>query len=44
VLGVSQTIGAQIDPQYAAIAGHLVFLTVLCLPRGRLFRLRSATA
>ncbi len=29
VLGVSQTIGAQIDPQYFALAGHLVFLVVL---------------
>jgi branched-chain amino acid transport system permease protein len=29
LLGVSQTIGAQVNPQYAALAGHLVFLTVL---------------
>jgi branched-chain amino acid transport system permease protein len=29
LLGVSQTIGAQINPQYAALAGHLVFLAVL---------------
>jgi branched-chain amino acid transport system permease protein len=29
VLGVAQTVGAQIDPQYFALAGHLVFLTVL---------------
>jgi branched-chain amino acid transport system permease protein len=29
VLGVSQNIGEQIDPQYFALAGHLVFLGVL---------------
>ncbi|GGN17422.1 branched-chain amino acid transport system permease protein [Actinoplanes campanulatus] len=29
VLGVAQTIGAQIDPQYSILAGHLVFLIVL---------------
>ena len=28
VLGVAQTIGAQIDPQYSILAGHLVFLAV----------------
>ena len=31
VLGVAQTIGAQIDVQYFALAGHLVFLAVLVL-------------
>jgi branched-chain amino acid transport system permease protein len=44
VLGVAQTIGAEIDPQYSAIAGHLVFLAVVASPRGRLFSWRSATA
>ena len=34
VLGVAQTIGAQIDPQYAVLAGHLVFLAVLITRRG----------
>jgi len=29
VLGVAQTIGAQIDPQYFALFGHLVFLVIL---------------
>jgi branched-chain amino acid transport system permease protein len=43
VLGVAQTIGAQIDPQYSALAGHLVFLAVLASPRGGFFRLRGAT-
>ena len=29
VLGVSQTIGAQLNPQWPILAGHLVFLAVL---------------
>jgi branched-chain amino acid transport system permease protein len=29
VLGVAQTIGSEIDPQYSVLAGHLVFLAVL---------------
>jgi branched-chain amino acid transport system permease protein len=44
VLGVAQTIGAQIDPQYSVLAGHLVFLAVLASPRGGLFSYRSAVA
>lgn len=43
-LGVAQTIGATIDPQYAILAGHLVFLVVLASPRGRLTVLRSVRA
>jgi branched-chain amino acid transport system permease protein len=35
VLGVAQTIGARIDPQYAILAGHVIFLAVLASPRGR---------
>lgn len=35
VLGVAQTLGAQIDPQFSILAGHLVFLAVLATPRGR---------
>ncbi|XVU30104.1 branched-chain amino acid ABC transporter permease [Actinoplanes sp. CA-054009] len=43
VLGVAQTVGAAIDPQYSILAGHLVFLIVLASPRGRgLFRERLA--
>ncbi|WP_250001751.1 branched-chain amino acid ABC transporter permease [Actinoplanes sp. M2I2] len=35
VLGVAQTVGAQISPAYAVLAGHLVFLAVLVLrPQG----------
>ncbi|MFC4148134.1 branched-chain amino acid ABC transporter permease [Micromonospora mangrovi] len=44
VLGVAQTVGATIDPQYAILAGHLVFLAVLTGPRGRLTVLRSVRA
>jgi branched-chain amino acid transport system permease protein len=34
VLGVAQTIGAQINPQYAVLAGHVVFLAMLVARRG----------
>jgi branched-chain amino acid transport system permease protein len=43
VLGVAQTIGASIDPQYSILAGHLVFLAVLASPRGRALLTRSRT-
>ncbi|MEP9384267.1 branched-chain amino acid ABC transporter permease [Nocardioides sp. KR10-350] len=37
VLGVAQTVGAQIDPAYGVLAGHLVFLAVLLVrPQGLL--------
>ena len=35
VLGVAQTVGAQINPQYSILAGHLVFLAVLIVRSGR---------
>jgi branched-chain amino acid transport system permease protein len=35
VLGLAQTIGAQIDPEWQILAGHLAFLAVLAIrPRG----------
>jgi branched-chain amino acid transport system permease protein len=35
VLGLAQTIGAHIDPEWQILAGHLAFLGVLALrPRG----------
>jgi len=35
ILGVSQAIGAQIDPGWQLLAGHLVFLTILAVrPQG----------
>jgi branched-chain amino acid transport system permease protein len=36
VLGVAQTLGALVDPQYTILAGHIVFLIVLASPRGQL--------
>jgi branched-chain amino acid transport system permease protein len=44
VLGVAQTIGAQIDPQYSILAGHLVFLVVLATSRGGILAARGASA
>jgi len=44
VLGIAQTVGATIDPQYSILAGHLVFLVLLVSPRGRSITLRSAHA
>jgi branched-chain amino acid transport system permease protein len=44
VLGVAQTIGAQIDPQYSILAGHLVFLAVLATSRGGILVARGAAA
>lgn len=35
VLGVAQSLGAQINPQFSILAGHLVFLLILAGPRGR---------
>jgi len=43
-LGIAQTVGAVIDPQYSLLAGHLVFLIVLAGPRGRLLFSRKARA
>lgn len=37
VLGVAQTVGAEIDPQYGTLAGHLVFLAVLLVRPSGLF-------
>ncbi len=36
ILGVSQTIGAQIDPNYSILAGNVVFLAVIAVRRGGL--------
>jgi branched-chain amino acid transport system permease protein len=44
VLGIAQTIGATVDPQYSILAGHLVFLVILASPRGRFVATRSVTA
>lgn len=42
ILGVAQAIGAQIDPSYGVLAGHLVFLAVLALRPQGLIRARLA--
>jgi branched-chain amino acid transport system permease protein len=42
VLGVAQAVGAQVDPQYAVLAGHLVFLAVLVTRGGLLAGQRVA--
>jgi branched-chain amino acid transport system permease protein len=44
VLGVAQTLGAQISPAYSILSGHLVFLAVLILRPQGLLGLRGATA
>ncbi|TXC99841.1 branched-chain amino acid ABC transporter permease [Streptomyces sp. ISID311] len=44
ILGIAQTIGATIDPQYSILAGHLVFLVILASPRGRFIATRRAHA
>jgi branched-chain amino acid transport system permease protein len=44
VLGVAQTIGANIDPRYSILAGHLIFLIILASPRGRILASRRAAA
>ena len=37
ILGVAQTVGAQIDAGYQILAGHLAFLAILVVrPRGLL--------
>jgi branched-chain amino acid transport system permease protein len=42
VLGVAQAIGAQINPEWSVLSGHIVFLLVLLSPRGGLLTLRGA--
>ncbi len=42
VLGVAQQIGAQINPAYQILAGHVVFLAVLAFRSRGLFAMREA--
>ncbi len=42
VLGVAQQIGAQINPAYQILAGHVVFLAVLAVRSRGLFAVREA--
>jgi branched-chain amino acid transport system permease protein len=44
VLGVAQTIGAQIDPSWSILAGHFVFLAVLAFRSGGIFAAQEVAA
>jgi branched-chain amino acid transport system permease protein len=43
ILGVAQTVGAQIEPGWSVLSGHLVFLAILALRPTGLFR-KAVTA
>ena len=42
ILGIAQTVGGHIDPQYSLLGGHLVFLAVLASPRGKTLAARTS--
>jgi branched-chain amino acid transport system permease protein len=44
ILGVAQTVGAQIDPGWSVLSGHLVFLAVLAFRQGGIFAAREVSA
>jgi branched-chain amino acid transport system permease protein len=44
ILGVAQAIGAEIDPAYSILAGHIVFLAVLAFRQGGIFAVQEARA
>jgi branched-chain amino acid transport system permease protein len=44
ILGVAQTLGALVDPHYANLIGHLVFLAVLTFRAGGIFVAQEASA
>jgi branched-chain amino acid transport system permease protein len=44
ILGVAQAVGAEIDPAYSILAGHLVFLAVLAFRQGGIFAAQEARA
>ncbi len=44
VLGVAQTVGAQIDPAWSILAGHILFLAVLAFRSGGIFAAREVRA
>jgi branched-chain amino acid transport system permease protein len=44
VLGVAQTVGAQIDPAWSILAGHILFLAVLAFRSGGIFALPEVRA
>jgi branched-chain amino acid transport system permease protein len=44
VLGVAQTVGAQIDPAWSILAGHILFLAVLAFRSGGIFAMPEVRA
>ena len=44
ILGVAQGVGAQIDPSWSILAGHLVFLAVIAFRQGGIFAVQEARA
>jgi branched-chain amino acid transport system permease protein len=44
VLGVAQAVGAEIDPAWSILSGHLVFLAVLAFRQGGIFAMQEARA
>jgi branched-chain amino acid transport system permease protein len=44
ILGVAQTVGAQIDASWSILSGHIVFLVVLAFRRGGIFAAREVRA
>jgi branched-chain amino acid transport system permease protein len=44
ILGVAQAVGAEIDPAWSILAGHLVFLAVLAFRQGGIFAMQEARA
>jgi branched-chain amino acid transport system permease protein len=44
ILGVAQAVGAEIDPAWSILSGHLVFLAVLAFRQGGIFAMQEARA
>jgi len=44
ILGVAQAVGAEIDPAWSILAGHIVFLAVLAFRQGGIFAVQEARA
>ena len=44
ILGVAQGIGAQIDPAWSILAGHIVFLVIIAFRQGGIFAMQEARA
>jgi len=44
ILGVAHAVGAEIDPAWSILAGHIVFLAVLAFRQGGIFQVQEARA